>query len=54
MSIKLETDMYPLRELTLVVNEKGSLLKGLSDYISIEVCRDAITQCSEIFASKAE
>jgi hypothetical protein len=46
--------MYPLREFTLVVNEKGSLLKGLSDYISIEVCRDAITQCSEIFASKAE
>lgn len=37
VNARVEEEMSPLKELCIVINSDGSLLRGLTDYIAVEI-----------------
>jgi len=37
VNAKVEEEISPLKELCIVINNDGSLLRGLTDYIAVEI-----------------
>lgn len=54
ISSKVEEEISPLRELCIVINNEGSLLRGLTDYIAVEISTQLMSQCKAAFALKSE
>lgn len=54
VSQKIQDDTEPLKELTFIVNNEGSVLKGIVEFVSIELSKDVLSQSKQLFAIKTD